>query len=191
MAYDAGGRLTSSTDRDGRVRNISYDALGRETGETWSGTGVTPNTLTYTYDAAGNRLTSADANGAYTMAYDALNRMTSQQSPFNLTQTYVYDAAGDRTRVYDSLGGTQVSYYDATGRLTTRTQGGTGQTPVRTDLTYTPDGQVATQTGTATAAQDLADEVKGNPHYLAGYGDALKAVTRFLEESRHLWDVPA
>jgi hypothetical protein len=36
----------------------------------------------------------------------------------------------------------------------------------------------------------LADEVKGNPHYLAGYDDALKAVTRFLEESRHLWDMP-
>ena len=36
----------------------------------------------------------------------------------------------------------------------------------------------------------LADEVKGNKQYLAGYNDALKAITRYLEESRHRWDVP-
>jgi hypothetical protein len=36
----------------------------------------------------------------------------------------------------------------------------------------------------------LADDIKGNKHYLAGYDDALKAITRFLEESRHHWDVP-
>ena len=36
----------------------------------------------------------------------------------------------------------------------------------------------------------LADEPQGNPHYLAGYDNVLKAVTRFLEASRHLWDVP-
>jgi hypothetical protein len=28
----------------------------------------------------------------------------------------------------------------------------------------------------------LADEPRGHPHYLAGYDDALKAVSRFLEE---------
>src|SRR5215469_8112113 len=155
MAYDAGGRLTSTTDRDGRVRTLSYDALDRETGETWSGTGVTPNTLTYTYDAAGNQLTSADANGAYTMTYDALNRVTAQQSPFGLSLSYFYDAAGDRVRVQDSLGGTQVNAYDATGRLTSRTQSASGQPGTRIDLTYTPDDQVATQTDTATAAEDL------------------------------------
>lgn len=36
----------------------------------------------------------------------------------------------------------------------------------------------------------LADELQGDKRYLAGYDDALKAVTRFLEESLHLWDVP-
>jgi hypothetical protein len=39
-------------------------------------------------------------------------------------------------------------------------------------------------------AEALGDEPRGNKHYLAGYNDALKAVTRFLEETRHLWDVP-
>jgi len=36
----------------------------------------------------------------------------------------------------------------------------------------------------------LAEEPQGDKRYLAGYDDALKAVARFLEESRHLWDVP-
>ena len=36
----------------------------------------------------------------------------------------------------------------------------------------------------------LADEPRGNKHYLAGYDAGLKAVARFLKEARHLWDVP-
>ena len=36
----------------------------------------------------------------------------------------------------------------------------------------------------------IADEARGNKHYLRGFDDALKAITRFLEESRHQWDVP-
>jgi hypothetical protein len=36
----------------------------------------------------------------------------------------------------------------------------------------------------------VADEPQGNKHYLRGFDDALKAVTRFLEESRHHWDAP-
>jgi RHS repeat-associated protein len=138
------------------VRSLSYDALDRQTGETWSGPGVSPNTLTYTYDAAGNRLTAQDVNGTYTMAYDALNRMTAQQSPFGLTLSYSYDTLGDRVRVQDSLGGVQANSYDATGRLLSRTQGALGQPPLRVDLTYTPDGQIATQTDSALAAQDVA-----------------------------------
>jgi len=37
---------------------------------------------------------------------------------------------------------------------------------------------------------ELADEAKGNKHYLAGFEDALKAMTRFIESHRHEWDVP-
>jgi hypothetical protein len=35
----------------------------------------------------------------------------------------------------------------------------------------------------------FASEARGNKHYLRGFDDALKAITRFLEESRHQWDV--
>jgi hypothetical protein len=36
---------------------------------------------------------------------------------------------------------------------------------------------------------ELADEAKGNKHYLAGFEDALKAITRFIESQRDEWDV--
>jgi hypothetical protein len=38
--------------------------------------------------------------------------------------------------------------------------------------------------------RELADEAKGNKHYLAGFEDALKAMTRFIECHRNTWDVP-
>jgi RHS repeat-associated protein len=119
--------------------------------------GVTVNNLlTYTYDENNNLLTAADSHGAYTMTYDAVNRMHSQQEPFGLALTFTYDATDNRTQVQDSLGGVTTSVYDAANRLTSRQFGGTGQTPLRIDLTYTARNELATQTrfsdlaGTAT-----------------------------------------
>jgi RHS repeat-associated protein len=156
FAYDLANRLTSTTDRDGRRRDITYDADNRETSEAWVVSGTTVNTLTYTFDAVGNLLGAANAAGAYTMTYDALNRVSTQQEPFALTLTMTYDAVGNRTLLQDSFGGTTTSVYDAANRLTSRQFGGTGQTPLRIDLTYTARDQVATETrysnlaGTAT-----------------------------------------
>src|SRR5262249_29344201 len=102
MVYNAADAVVSSTDRDGNLRNLSYDGLGRETDETWTVSGTTVNTLTYTYDAASELLTAADQNGAYTFSYDALGRTTATQEPFGLTLTASYDAANNRTLVQDS-----------------------------------------------------------------------------------------
>ena len=43
----------------------------------------------------------------------------------------------------DSFGGVLTSIYDAVNRLTSRQFGGTGQTPLRIDLTYTDRDQLA------------------------------------------------
>jgi len=37
---------------------------------------------------------------------------------------------------------------------------------------------------------ELADEAKGNKHYLTGFEDALKVMTQFIELHRREWDVP-
>jgi hypothetical protein len=37
--------------------------------------------------------------------------------------------------------------------------------------------------------REIADEAKGSKHYLAGFEDALKGMTRFIESQRDEWDV--
>lgn len=37
--------------------------------------------------------------------------------------------------------------------------------------------------------REFADEARGNKHYLAGFEDALKGMTRFIESQRDEWDV--
>lgn len=66
-SYDANGNLVQQIDADGRVTKYAYDALDRETGEAWypNLTDAThgwncQETLSYTYDAAGNLLTAID-----------------------------------------------------------------------------------------------------------------------------------
>src|SRR5260221_6717730 len=151
MAYDAASRETSATDRDGRLISYSYDNANRETGETWTVSGSTVNTFTFTFDAAGDMLTAANAAGTYTMAYDSLNRPTTVQEPFGLSLTYAYDLAGRQTTTQDSQSGVSTSIYDGIGQLTTREFGGSGMTPLREDLTYTSRNQM----GTATRYSDL------------------------------------
>jgi hypothetical protein len=37
--------------------------------------------------------------------------------------------------------------------------------------------------------RELADEAKGNKHYVAGFEGALKAIAHFIESHRDEWDV--
>jgi RHS repeat-associated protein len=146
FAFDKASRMTSTTDRDGRRRDFSFDKDNRETGQTWVVSGSTTNVLTFTYDKNSNLLTGADYHGTYTMGYDALDRMTAVQEPFGQILTSIFDAVGNRTVLQDSLGGTTTSIYDAANRLTTREFGGSGQTPLRINMSYTVRNQLATET---------------------------------------------
>ena len=46
--YDADGHLIQVTDRDARVRQFTFDPVGRPTGETWRATAAGPVTYTET-----------------------------------------------------------------------------------------------------------------------------------------------
>jgi RHS repeat-associated protein len=152
FAYDAIGRMTSSTDRLGRVQNFSYDAANRLTGKTWVVGGSTTQRFTYTYDANDNRLTAANGAGIDTMTYDALDRLATVQEPFGVRLTYSYDATSNVTQVQDSFGGVLTSTYNQVNLLSSRELGGTGVTPLRLELTYTPTNEL----GTLTRYSDLA-----------------------------------
>jgi RHS repeat-associated protein len=145
-AHDAANRLISSTDRNGQRIAYSYDLLNRETGESWyNSSGTQVNALTYTYDPNDNLLTAANNAATNTMSYDALDRLSTVQTPFGAVLTNSYDLADNRILVQDSFSGTTTRTYDALNRMTTIQFGGVGQTPLREDMTYTPRDQVATQ----------------------------------------------
>jgi RHS repeat-associated protein len=156
-AYDQNDRLVSVTDRNGRKITYAYDNDGRVLTETWyNADATTADTLQYSYDAAGNLLTASNGFGAYSFSYDDAGRLVSQTDPFGLTLTYGYDHNDNMTSVADSPGGVLTSLYDADNRLTSRRFSGTGQTPLRLDLTYTGEGQIATET----RYKDLAGQQK-------------------------------
>src|SRR5208283_468675 len=57
--------------------------------------------------------------------------------------TMGYDANNNRTSVQDNFGGLISRVYNGDNELVTIMLGGSGVTPLRADLTYTPDGQIS------------------------------------------------
>lgn len=157
---DAGNPTTLTTTRgtDTTSEAYTYDAADRLTQvcySTTSCTAATGETLSYTYDGAGNRLTQTRAGtpqaGALTYTYNAADELTST-SDGTTTTTYTYDPNGNLdTR------GTDTYTYNLADQLTAATVNGTSHT-------YTYDGhdnRVTATTGGATTrtAWDRAHSV--------------------------------
>jgi RHS repeat-associated protein len=74
-------------------------------------------TMSYAYDANGNRTRQTDPNGHATVyAYDALDRLTRTTYADGTAMTYIYDKAGNLTRQTDPTGSVIVHAYDAADR---------------------------------------------------------------------------
>ncbi|KAG9542142.1 hypothetical protein KCV01_g25456, partial [Aureobasidium melanogenum] len=82
--YDAADRMTGMLSANGN------DPLGRPT---------PADNVTMMYDARGNVIRQADANGKWTLYYyDLANRQVAQVSPLGVQVRTEYDAAGNKTR---------------------------------------------------------------------------------------------
>ncbi len=116
--YDAEGRQTGLIKPDGAVILYGYDALGRLLNTDYDDD--TPD-VTFTYNAAGDRLTMTDGAGTTTYTYDELDRLTRIAYPGGAQVGYGYDSVGNRVQVDYPFGG-QVNYvFDADDRLQTVT----------------------------------------------------------------------
>ncbi len=159
-AYDAGGDVTSITNKapDGSVQSeyaYTYDNIGLPATETtpagsfdygYNADGELTSveepggaTITYQYDAAGNRVAEVDngvtsqytANslneytsvGGATDSYDANGNLISQTSSSGTT-TYSYNALGELTQVVSPSAGVTTYQYDALGYLVAQDQNG-------------------------------------------------------------------
>ena len=127
---DAADRITQVTEASGKVRGYTYDAAGRLLTETTQ-VGAQIQTITYGYDAVGNRTSRTDQDGTKTWTYDDDHRLISDG-----VHTYSHDAGGRLTQ--RTGGGVTVTYeYDAFDHLIGVTRASVAGT---TTVTYEYDG---------------------------------------------------
>jgi YD repeat-containing protein len=130
--YQPFGPAQTITFGNGSVHTRSHDLDGRVTGYTLGG-----QTHAIDYDAASRITAIHDASAAHNLSigYDALDRLTSVQSPHG-SLGYVYDAVGNRTRQTVDAAGTDTTYGANSNRLIQVT--GSQTTTVGMDATPRP-----------------------------------------------------
>ena len=119
--YDRANRLVQTTDANGNVVQISYDAANRVLTRTVDPTGL--NLVTsYQYDAKGQQIGVTDPNGTLTQFnYDLKGQLVRQvldPSGLNLVTQYSYDARGKTLTVTSPAGSVTQYVYDNLGRRT-------------------------------------------------------------------------
>jgi YD repeat-containing protein len=137
-SYNPDDTLNTVTDARGATATYSYnDSRRLVTGISYSApSGVTaPPSVTFGYDAAGNRTSMTTANnagGSITYGYDSLSRLKSEARQFpglsgTYTLSYQYNLANALTQVSDVTGGTSFTYtIDTAGRVTQVDSAGMG-----------------------------------------------------------------
>ncbi|MFD7985903.1 putative T7SS-secreted protein [Kitasatospora indigofera] len=195
--YDAAGRMTAWTDRNGSRYAYAYDHLDRCTDQ-----GGVAGHLRYHYDydqrdpGSGHRVTAATDSLGHTTRYlvDGEGRIAAETDPLGATTQYTYDRHGRRLSVTDPLGGCFAFAYDEAGNITAVTRPDGAQSLARySDLNRPlvvaePDGstwrQTYDQAGNRTARTDPSGAVTRFDHDDAGHVsrvvDALGNATQVL-----------
>ena len=202
FTYDADGRVTRTSYADGDFVVYSYDGFGRPTtianssssiDSTYDGGGrlltstthssaLGAVTMSYTYDAAGNRVSATGPDGTVRYAYDSDGRLvgltdagggafglqynpssqvTRLTRPNGVTDQYSYDINGKLDQITSSLGGTTVQALSrtlaATGLVSSRTDGAGTAT-----FTHDANGRLVAVNGPGSASQSYAYDAAGN-----------------------------
>ncbi len=110
--YDKNGNITHINRLDPeQSQNFSYDALGRLVGEQRGINSQQSTSVSYSYDARGNRIRKTDLKKTKTYTYSPkTNRLTQINK-----QALLYDARGN---LLEDRGGKRAFSYDVTGRMT-------------------------------------------------------------------------
>ncbi|GMU72656.1 MAG: hypothetical protein AMXMBFR42_21120 [Burkholderiales bacterium] len=202
-AYDGAGNRTSSTDPLGRVTLFGHDGSGNLV----STTDPLGNTTSYAYDAANRRVSLTDPLGGTTLrihdaagrvvkvvdpmgngttiAYGAVgdgSRPTSRTDPLGRTTTWEYDALARRVKTTNPDGTTELTGYDAEGRVVSSTDRAGATTAFlrdalgRTTRTTFADGTTRETTYDAAGRQTSSTDERGNATTF-GYAPGQLSVT--------------
>lgn len=167
--YDQRGNVVTETDAEGNITKRSYDArnnmlseiviIGEEDATTTNADDPADLATFFTYDAAGNVLTEADALGHVTRStYDRFGNVLTTTDPLGNTTTNAYDARGNLLSITDPAGQVTRFTYDAAGNpLTLELPGGNTQSFV-----YDPLGNVMQQTDALGNVTAFTYDANGN-----------------------------
>jgi RHS repeat-associated protein len=144
-SYDEGGNSIRVDDPNGHVTTFAYDGAGRKRGETRGFGSASASTTSFSYDAAGNRLTTKGPRGTWEFdvreTYDDLNRSVrtevptgDSQNPTIAVTSRAFDGAGNKLCERRPLGGDPLAAGGATGMSIAQVEqtvcGGAGEAPV-------------------------------------------------------------
>jgi RHS repeat-associated protein len=123
-AYDARGRVASTTDAMGRTTDFGFDNLGRKISSTAPApaAGVDRPVTRFAYDAVGNLTAVTDPLGFVTAyGYDLLDRRTTVTDARGFSTVTTHDAVGSTTSVADASGNVTRYAYDRRNRVVMET----------------------------------------------------------------------
>jgi YD repeat-containing protein len=195
--YDTFGDRAQVRDPLGNVTSNGYDGDGRQTSRHEpsytppGGSAINPVTTT-TYDGNGNVLTTTNADGTTTSAYDQLGDLVKiTNPPVNSVAgawTYAYDTDGERTAAVSPTGAQTQATYDSLGHQITSTQVEryASSAAYVTTMAYDNAGNLVSTSdplgNTTTSAYDAASELTTSTdpsrnvttYGYDGFGDQLK-----------------
>ncbi|MFB5677041.1 polymorphic toxin-type HINT domain-containing protein [Paenibacillus terreus] len=114
LYYDANNNMTKRIDRNGNQTQYEYDARNRLVKQTSQ-----DQTVSFTYDDTGKRLSMTDNTGKTSYQYDRYTGLLKTVTyPDGLKLTNEYDLNGNRTQVTDPFGQVTKYVYDGLNRVT-------------------------------------------------------------------------
>ena len=172
VGYDTFGAPVETSDPDGNVTVVGYDAAGRANSLTLpaytppgSSTPLT-SVSSRTFDAVGNVLTSTDAaNNTTTNTYDQLGRLVATTYPNTGVAHRSYDLDNDVLSVTDPTGAQTKATYDYLGRQITTTEIVRQSSASNiTNLAYnTPGGWLTSSTSPGSVVSSYTYDALGEP----------------------------
>jgi RHS repeat-associated protein len=132
--YDTQGRAQTVTEPSGQNVTQAYDARDRVTTRTYkNANGSTAATVSHTFDANGNVLTTTEGANVLTRTFDQRDRVLSYTNAQSEQIGYRYDASGNLVQLIYPGGKTVMYAYDSRERLTTITDWSARETTLTWD----------------------------------------------------------
>ena len=146
--YYADDRPHVATDGRGASTTVSYNSRGLISTISYGGPAPVPSSISYLYDAAGNRTSMTDEAGSVSYAYNSLSQLTSETRQFSglsgsFQLSYEYRLGGQLKAVTDHTGSRVEYAYDSAARLSGITGSGPGSASIyASNFVYRASGAI-------------------------------------------------